>query len=102
MLLAGNGKHASPGNDHRVQVTLKTGSGAELHVIEKQVLTGPGQIQLDDNEQPSTSDVLQVAIRRLDSSADDVLLCWLEAGGTIDRPWLAGRPLTADEKPGVR
>jgi hypothetical protein len=97
LYLADSGKRASPCNGHDVRVTLKTGSGAELSVIGDYVLSGPRQIQLDDNEQPGTIDVLQVAIRRLDSSADDVLLCWLDATGTTDRPLLKGR----HEKPGV-
>lgn len=101
IFLADSGKHASPGIDHRVQVTLKTSFGVGLRVIGTHVLTGPTQIRLNDDEQPSTSDVLQIAIRRLDASADDVLLCWLEAGGAIDRPRPGEQPLTADEKPSV-
>jgi hypothetical protein len=68
MFLVDSGKHAAPGHGHGVRVTLKTGSGAELREIEHDLI-GPGQIRLSDDRKPSISDDLQVAIRRLDSSA---------------------------------
>jgi hypothetical protein len=82
MFLADTGQHASLHNHHRVLVTLKAGCGTELSVIDERTLTGPRHIQLGGDQQPPTSDVLHVAIQRLDSSADDVLLCWLQDRST--------------------
>jgi hypothetical protein len=97
LFVADSGKRASPRQAYSVNVTLNTGSGTEMRVIGTYTLKGASELRLDGHEQPSASDVLQVAIRRLDSAEDDVLLCWLEAGGTIDRPRHERRPLIADE-----
>jgi len=97
LFVADSGKRASPGQAYSVNVTLNTGSGTEMRVIGTYTLKGTSELRLDGHEQPSASDVLQVAIRRLDSAEDDVLLCWLEAGGTINRPRHERRPLIADE-----
>jgi hypothetical protein len=69
-----------------VHVTLTIGSGVGGRQVNREVSAGAARVAVDGAE-PSTSDLLQVAVRRLDSSPEDVLLCWLEAGGTIDRPW---------------
>jgi hypothetical protein len=88
----------------RVQVTLIIGSGADRQQVEKNVAAGAAPVPLDGTE-PSTCDLLQVAVRRLDSSPEDVLLCWLEAGGAIDRPSLEDQSLARqsgrEEQPGT-
>jgi hypothetical protein len=99
MFIVCSDKHAPASNGHRVRAILKTGSGAESR--EKYTLDDATEIELNKNTKPHTGDDLQVTIKRLDSSADDILLCWRKAGGTIDRRRFEVLPQTAGENPGV-